>query len=184
MVREEIFERRKTISREEHKEFSDNIIDKVLESQAYKKAKTIMTFVSTPAEVNTHKFIEKAIKDGKVITVPITVAETKELKPSQIKSLDELEIGFYDILSPKKEFIRYVDPDQIDLVIVPGLGFEKSGYRVGYGGGYYDRFLSKLPNVIKLAIAFDLQILDEVPKEDFDIPVDYIYTEDRIIECK
>ncbi|HLR21125.1 MAG TPA: 5-formyltetrahydrofolate cyclo-ligase [Tissierellaceae bacterium] len=184
IIRKEILEERGKLDDKRHKQSSKKIIDSVLKSPYYKKSKILMVFVSTPDEIDTHRFIEQAIEDGKIVTVPITIPETKELKPSQITSLDELELGFYNILSPKEEFIRHIDPKEIDLVIVPGLGFDSSGYRVGYGGGYYDRFLSKLPNVIKLSIAFDFQILEKVPKDDFDIPVDYIFTEKRIVDCK
>lgn len=184
IIRKEILNKRKSLEENQHKIFSDNIINSILNSSHYKDAKTIMTFISFSDEVDTHDFIKKSIKIGKKIVVPITFPETKELKPSEVKDFNELELGYYDILTPKEEFIRYIDPREIDLVIVPGVAFDRSGYRVGYGGGYYDRFLSKLPNVVKIAIAFDLQIMDKVPREDFDIPVDYIFTETEIINCK
>ena len=107
-----------------------------------------------------------------------------EIKPSLLKSFKELEPGFFNILTPKKEFQRFIDPQEIDLVIVPGVAFKKDGYRVGYGGGYYDRFLSKIPDVPTIAIAFSLQMVDDLPSDSFDIPVDYIYTEESIIVCK
>jgi len=108
------------------------------------------------------------------------------MKPSIIKNFDELEPGYYNILTPKQEFIRYIDPSEIDLVIVPGAVFDREGYRVGYGGGYYDKFLSSKirKDISKIAIAFDLQIVDKVPREEHDISVDYIITEKEIIKCK
>lgn len=184
MIRDNILEKRGLLGRADHKKFSKAIINSIYESSYYKDADTIMTFISFSDEVDTHDFIKKSINNGKRIVVPITLPKTKELRPSHVKDFNELEPGFYNILTPKEEYVRYIDPKEIDLVIVPGVGFDPSGYRVGYGGGYYDRFLSKLPNVVKIAIAFDLQIIDKVPKEDFDIPVDYIITEKEVINCK
>lgn len=184
LIRKKMSRIRSNMDKNEHREKSKIIVEKLMKSKFYKESDTIMIYVSFRREIDTHEFIKKAIKDGKTILVPITIDKGKQLKPSHLKDFDELEIGFYNILTPKEEFVRYVDPKDIDLVIVPGLGFDKEGYRVGFGGGYYDRFLSNLDSAIKLSIAFDFQILDRVPREDFDIPVDYILTEKRIIEIK
>lgn len=184
LIRDEISNLRAKLDKNKHKEKSDTIIKKLMSSKFYRNSNTIMTYISFKDEIDTHEFIKKALIDGKTILVPITISKGKQLKPSQIKDFNELEIGFYNILTPKKEFIRYVNPKDIDLIIVPGLGFDKEGFRVGFGGGYYDRFLSHLDKVIKVSIAFDFQILDRLPREDFDIPVDYIYTEKRIIETR
>lgn len=183
-IRNEVLEKRGKLSKNDHKNFSKDINNSIYNSSYYKDAETIMTFVSFLDEVDTHEFIKESIANGKRIVVPITIPETKELRPSQVNDFSELEPGYYNILSPKEEFIRLVDPKEIDLVIVPGVAFDRSGYRVGYGGGYYDRFLSKIPNVVKIAIAFHLQLIDKAPKEHFDIPVDYIVTEKEVISCK
>lgn len=180
-IREKVLKERKNLGHPARKEFSKEITKKLLNSNYYKSAKTIMCFISFSDEVNTRDFIERAIEDGKNIVVPITFPETHELKPSLLKNLKELEPGFYNILTPKKEFQRFIDPKEIDLVVTPGVAFRKDGYRVGYGGGYYDRFLSKIPNTTTIAICFSAQIVDDLPVDSYDIPVDYIYTEDNII---
>lgn len=183
-LRKEILQKRAKISKEDNLIFSNIVANSIYEMKDYKNAKTIMCFISFANEIDTRKLIETAIKQGKTVVIPITIPETKELKVSQILDFSELEKGFYNILTPKEEFIRYIDPSTIDLVLVPGVVFAKNGYRIGYGGGYYDRFLSKLDNSIpKFAIGFDLQVVDEVPTESFDIPVDLIITEKRTINC-
>lgn len=182
-IRDQILDNRSKLGEISHKSYSETIINDLYESSFYKDAKIIMTFISFGHEVDTHNFIKKSLSHGKKIVVPITFPKTKEIKPSEIYSFDELEVGFYNILTPKDEFIRFIDPKDIDLAIVPGLAFDRDGYRVGYGGGYYDRFLSKYPDIVKLGIAFDLQLIDKVPKEDFDIAVDIIITEKEIINC-
>lgn len=182
-IRDHILDKRSNLGENNHNLLSHTIINKLYQSSLYGDAKTMMTFISFGDEVDTHGFIRKSLENGKRITVPITFPKTKELKPSEIFDFNELEIGFYNILTPKDEFIRFIDPKEIDLIIVPGVAFDRDGYRVGYGGGYYDRFLSKYPDAIKLGIAFDLQLIDKVPKEHFDIPVNFIFTENEIIHC-
>lgn len=182
-IRSHILDNRSKLGKIQHKIFSETIINQIYESSFYKDAKTIMTFISFGDEVDTHDFIKRSMKDHKKVVVPITFPKTKEIKPSEILDFDELEIGFYNILTPKEEFIRWIDPKDIDLAIVPGIAFDRHGYRVGYGGGYYDRFLSKYSDIIKVGIAFDLQLIHSVPKEEFDIPVDIIITEKEIIPC-
>lgn len=184
ILRHQVLENRSKLGSQKHKEFSNIILNSILNSLYYKNAKTIMTFISFMDEVDTHEFIKKSIEDGKDIVVPITIPETKELKLSLVKNFDELETGYYNILTPKEEFLRFIDPQLVDLIIVPGVVFDRYGFRVGYGGGYYDRFLAKIEKrVPKIAIAFDIQIIDKVPREYYDIPVDYIYTEKEIIHC-
>ncbi len=184
IIRDQILGNKSKIDNISLESYSDSIIGKLYNTEYYKTAKTIMTFISFGAEVNTHDFIKMSIKNNKRIVVPITVPSTRELKLSEVLDFNELEIGFYDILTPKEEFIRYVDPSEVDLIIVPGVAFDMEGYRIGYGGGYYDRFLSKLDHITKISLALDMQLIDNVPREDFDIPVDYIITENQIIKCK
>lgn len=182
-IRSLILDKKSKLGRKDHELFSNIITEKILGSYLYKKSNTIMTFISFSNEVNTHNLIKESISNKKRIIVPITFPKTKEIRPSEISNFDELEIGFYNILTPKKEFVRLINPMEIELTIVPGLAFDRNGYRIGYGGGYYDRFLSLYPDIIKIGIAFDLQIVDSLPREEFDIPVDFIVTEKEIIKC-
>lgn len=184
LIREDILEKRKELGQEKRDIYSKQILEKILTSSYYMNAKTIMCFISFSDEVDTHEFIRRAISDGKRIVVPITFPKTHELKPSKVESFSELEPGFYNILTPKKEFERFIDPQEIDLVITPGVAFRRDGYRIGYGGGYYDRFLSKIPETTTIAICFGVQIVDDLPTDHYDIPVDFIYTEENIIDTK
>lgn len=183
-LRTNILEKRSLLNKKEIKDKSQSIMNSLLNLDAYKNAQRIMTFVSMEKEVDTHPLIQQIISHNKSVVVPITVNKTKELLLSDLFSLSELEIGDYDIEIPKTEFTRLVDPKTVDLILVPGLAFAKDGHRVGYGGGYYDRFLEKIDkSVPKIGIAFDLQIVDKVPVEPFDIGVDLIITEKRILNC-
>lgn len=183
IIREQILNNKEELDKNCLKSYSDSIINKLYNTDYYKNAKTIMTFISFGAEVDTHEFIKDSISKGKRIVVPITIAASKELRLSEVFNFEELEIGFYNILTPKEEFIRYVDSSEVDLIIVPGVAFDRNGYRIGYGGGYYDRFLSKLDHITKISLAFDMQLIPKVPHENFDIPVNYIITEKELIKC-
>ena len=184
-LRKEMLKKRSKLSIDERNIYSKTIANLLYETNFYKNAETIMAFINFGSEINTRYIIEDSIELGKDIVIPITVPETKELRISKLLDYSELEIGHYNILTPKKEYLRYIDPSSIDLVLVPGLIFAKDGYRVGYGGGYYDRFLSKLnPNVPKIGIGFDLQVKERVPTDQYDIPVDYILTEKGLVEIR
>ncbi|MCQ4923520.1 5-formyltetrahydrofolate cyclo-ligase [Tissierella carlieri] len=184
ILREKVLQKRADLSPKSIIEYSDIIAEKLYKMDSYKEAKTIMSFISFDSEVNTHEIIKRSISHNKSIVVPITIPKTKELKVSEVLDFSELELGYYNILTPKKEYIRFIDPSTIDLILVPGVVFARNGYRVGYGGGYYDRFLSKFEKKVdKIGLAFDLQVTDEVPTDSFDIPVDLIITEKEIINC-
>ncbi len=164
---------------------SEKIANILYENDHFINAKRIMSFVSSQTEVNTHDIIKHSISIGKSVTVPFTHHHPRHMKASEIFDMAELEIGYYNILAPKKEFHRFVDNRTLDLILVPGVALATNGYRVGYGGGYYDRFMTDLrPDTLKIALVFDLQIVDKVPIDDFDIPVDYIITEKELIKCK
>lgn len=185
-LRREILTKRATLGRIGNFSLSKDVINTLKDSDYYKNANTIMSFISFGSEIDTHEFIKESIKEGKKIVVPVTFHVTREMKPSLVLDFNELEPGYFNILTPKKEFIRYIDSMEIDLVIVPGAVFDRDGYRVGYGGGFYDRFLSSKirKDTTKIAIAFDLQIVEKVPVEEFDIPVDFIITEKEFIDCR
>ena len=135
IIRREILVKRAKLGKENHIMLTNEIISKLKDTIYYKTAKTIMTFISFGSEIDTHKFIKSGIKEGKTIVVPVTFHENRVMKPSRVLDFDEFEPGYFNILTPKEEFIRYIDPSEIDLIIVPGAVFDRDGYRVGYGGG-------------------------------------------------
>lgn len=185
LLRKKVLKKRKEMVKEEILSKSNKITKLFLESYLYNNVSSIMAYIDFRNEVHTEDLIRKSLDNNIKIIIPLSVVETRELILSQLINYDEeLSAGTYGILEPKKEYIRKVSPSDIDLVIVPGVAFDERGYRIGYGGGYYDRFLSKLkPCVPKIALAFDLQIVDNAYEDKHDIPVDYIITETRIIKC-
>ncbi len=184
LLRKKILRERAKIPLSTRENYSERINKLIKSTSYYKNSKTIMVFLSFNHEVDTHKFIKDAISEGKRIVVPISIHETRELIPSELKDFNELEIGYFNILTPKEEFIRPVAKEEIELIIVPGIVFDSHGFRIGYGGGYYDRFLSDIAKKVpKIAIGFSMQLIEQVPRESFDIPVDMIVTEKGSMPC-
>lgn len=179
VVRKEIIGLRDQMSKEEHREKSARIKDLLFSLDSFKEAKNIFLFISFGSEIDTHPIIEDALKMGKHIGVPVTDNKTKTMRVSRIKDFNkDLEIGNYNILEPRKESYDFMDPNEIDLILVPGLAFDREGYRVGYGGGFYDRFFSKITgDTKKIGLFFDLQEIQKCPINEFDIPLDYIISE-------
>ncbi|KNF09167.1 5-formyltetrahydrofolate cyclo-ligase [Gottschalkia purinilytica] len=185
-LRKEILSQRKAMSLEEVNKKSDQVTDLLLSSEYYKNAKNIMAYIDFRNEVKTERLIKTALKDKKNIIIPISVVETRQLILSQLLDYDnELESGTYGILEPKKEFIREVEPSCIDLVLIPGVAFDRRGFRIGYGAGYYDRFLEKVDkSAPKIALSFELQMVSNAFEGPHDFPVDSIITENEVIICK
>ncbi len=137
---------------------------KLLKEELFKKAACVCFYVSLPREVDTSAMIEDALAMGKRVVVPLSDLENKEIKLYQIKGRSGLT--------------RSVTMEEVDCVIVPGLAFDKRNNRVGRGGGFYDRFLWQFRSEIpKIGLAFSFQVVQEVPHESHDVPLDLILTD-------
>lgn len=174
---------RSKIAPEERNIKSEEIFSRLLSLESFKKAKTVMVYMDFGSEVFTDSIIEYMLKNDIIPVVPICQSETKTLKLSQIKDLkNDCQVGFYNIREPKEEFIRNIDVSEVDFVIVPGVAFSEDKFRLGYGGGYYDRFIETLrDDAVTCAVAFEEQIYDKVPVQSHDKQMDFIVTEKRLI---
>jgi len=149
----------------------------------YQQANNILFYVSYGNEVHTHHLIQQALENGRTICVPITDVKTRTLHIAQLTLWADLIPGTYGILEPKKDKQRVVSLDQIALIIVPAVAFDRKGNRLGHGKGYYDWLISQIPNVYSIGLAFGFQIVDKILVEPKDRTVDLIITEHDIIEC-
>jgi len=172
-IRQELLKKREELRWNEVIEKSNEIISKLTSLNVFKKAEKIMSYISFDNEVYTHSFIKEYMKKKK-IAVP--VIDGNDIILSYIREWD-LKKGKYGILEPKN--VEYVEPAQIELAIIPGIAFDIHGNRIGYGKGYFDRLLTKM-RAIKIALAFDFQVLDELPAAEHDVKMDAIITEKRI----
>jgi 5-formyltetrahydrofolate cyclo-ligase len=166
---------RSSLSETEVEKKSKIIIESLFSLDEFKSAHTIMFYVDTKKEVMTRQAITGALNMDKRVVVPKVVDHG--MIAVEIDSLIRLKPGRLGIYEPIEN--NEMPVEQIDLVVVPGVVFDKRGFRIGYGGGYYDRFLPSLrPDARKVAIAYDIQLIDKLSTEDHDIRVDIIITEE------
>ena len=179
-LKESILGKRNSLSQEEILEKSNKIKNSMHQLEQYKKSRSIMYFVSFRSEVYTHVMIKDALKN-KTVIIPKVLQH--EIVPSVIIDFDNLvPSASVGILEPMD--VMRIAYKNIDLVLVPGIVFDHEGHRIGYGFGYYDKFLAKIPKAIKIGLAFEFQVVDKIPNEIHDVPVDLIVTEERIVECR
>ena len=148
------------------------ILRKFFTTKELKSAKTILFYVAFDGEVETLDMIKRAYAKGKKVAVPTILKDKKMIIPTLISNGEELELGPYGIKHPKHNPSSWLKAEDLDLVVVPGVAFDKRRHRLGRGAGYYDRFLASLPkDVPTVGLAFDFQIVDVLPHQEHDIPV-------------
>ncbi len=172
---------RSEIPLEKKKEMDKAIQNHLFNWELYKKSKHIFCFISFRSEIDTIPIIKRVLEDNKIISVPKIDRKKREMKAYYINDISNktLKPGEYGILEPT-ENCEEADYKTIDLIIAPGLAFTLKGERLGYGGGYYDRFLSKHPGIPVCALTYDCLLLDFLPVKKNDINVDYLITESGI----
>jgi 5-formyltetrahydrofolate cyclo-ligase len=177
--RKQVIESRKNKDSEFISINSQIITEKLLSMDCIQQASTIMLYLDFNNEVKTDQLITKLISLRKTVTSPVTIKDERKLIPYEITNLKEgINIGAYGIREPNKYISNEIDVKNIDVLIVPAVAYDKNCYRLGYGGGYYDRFIERLrDDAITIGIAFDLQLFDSIPKEEHDAQLNYIITE-------
>ncbi|RPK15743.1 5-formyltetrahydrofolate cyclo-ligase [Priestia endophytica] len=172
----------KEMSLLERKEMNKEILSRVENTREWKEARTIGITLSLPFEVETRDIIEKAWGEGKRVAVPKCFPQTHKMEFYQLSSFTELETVQFGIEEPLITAEK-IAKEELDVIFVPGVIFAKNGYRVGFGGGYYDRYLQNYRGK-KISIAFHIQIADFVPIESHDIPVGKIITNQEVLICE
>jgi len=176
IIRKETFDRLRAQPPEERLRKSRAIKEKLFLEPGFKKAKVVMLYASRDEEVSTWDIIEEALAEGKKVALPRCVSQT-EVIPKEITDRDtDLEKGTYSIYEPRASQ-RDVKIEEIDLVVVPGVAYDRENNRIGRGKGFYDRFLKTLaPRTATIGLAFDFQILQKLPQDSHDIPVSKVIT--------
>ena len=169
-LRAMIRERKRAMTPEEINSRSEKLMELFLRSEAYKTAKTIYGYLPYNQEVRTVPMLEQALKDSKRVAVPKCYGD--EMKFLFMDDLSKVEKGYAGIPEPIAD--EPVADDETALVLMPGMAFDPQGHRIGYGGGFYDKFLAQEPNHPTLALCYDFQVLPHLETEEFDIPVDCV----------
>ena len=162
---------------------SSRISQRLFNLQEFEDARTISIYLHIGSEVRTREILAWCIAQAKRVIIPVTNRMNRRLIFSELTAPEkELEIGNFGILEPKTEFLRPVPLEEAEVALVPGIAWDLRGYRIGYGGGYYDRSINSLHNhVLTVGLGYEFQIVREVPTTRYDRPVDKIVTERRVI---
>lgn len=181
-IRSAFLQARRALARDEAAAKSAAVRAALQALSEFQRADAYLCYVaSTDNEVDTKPLIEGLLAEGKTVLVPIANAD-RTLSWSLLWSLSELAAGRFGILEPVPVFGRITQPPVHALVLVPGIAFSRKGHRIGYGGGYFDRFLQTHEG-LKIGLAYDLQITDIIDPAPHDVPVDMVVTESQVYCC-
>ena len=173
-LRKQVLQEMKAISQEQKQFIDQTLTERLLHHPFYQEAKVIATYLSFPHEFQTQELIEQALKDGKKVLIPKTYPKGR--MDFVVYDPQQLVKTSFGLLEPQGD-LEVVDASQIDLIHVPGLAFTREGYRIGYGGGYYDRYLEQFSGHT-LSTVYHHQVQDFIP-ENHDIPVQEVLIDER-----
>ncbi len=184
-IRAETLRKRENLSPTEHARHSRQIGTHVIEwiQRSEKSEKeccfdAVMVYFSMKSEVGTHELIESFFNQGREIIAPVLDTKSGQLIPRCIQNLEkDLVEHPYGILEPN-ENCPIFPPDKLQLIIVPGTAFDSNGYRLGYGKGFYDRFLPTCPNAVTIGITFQVQLVDDTYPQPWDVPMQHVFSEE------
>lgn len=184
-LRKMFLDRRSQLTVEEHREKSQAVQQRVMALGPFQGSRSLAIYSSFKGEVETGSILEEGLRMGKEVFLPVVKEGQARLAFVAVRTKEELIPGRYGILVPPWEPGRIKPVEEIELILVPGLAFDMSGRRLGYGGGYYDRTLHGLnQSPARMALAFDFQMVEELPGGPADAKVAWIVTEKRVVEIK
>jgi 5-formyltetrahydrofolate cyclo-ligase len=169
-LRKQIREQKQAMTPEQIESASDKLVQMFLETELYAQAKTIYGYLPYNQEVRTELILEQALADGKRVAVPKVYGDG--MKFIYLSDLKQVAPGYAGIPEPVADGPLGDDPTA--LVLMPGMAFDKEGHRIGYGGGFYDKFLATEPGHPTIALCYEFQMVEQLPTEEFDIPVDCV----------
>ncbi|MBS4199670.1 5-formyltetrahydrofolate cyclo-ligase [Bacillus sp. FJAT-49732] len=179
-IRKKYKEKLKSLDRITYEHQSYTIANKLFQTNEWKNAEMIGITVSHFPEVDTWQLIRRGWEEGKKIVIPKCYPSDKKMEFRQITAFDQMVTVFFGLFEPIETKTMMAEKKEIDLLLVPGLVFNRQGYRIGFGGGYYDRFLTEF-NGNTISLCFSMQISENIPIENHDIPVNKIITENEMI---
>lgn len=174
LLRKELRQRLAAQKPAEREEQSRKILKQLFDHPRFQKAGSVFFYVAQRWEVETRPILDKVQERGKRAFVPRIDPTKKLIQMIEIRSLDELCPGSYGILEPSHDIKRLGDPKSLDLAVIPGVGFDRQGGRLGRGEGYFDRFLSEALRTYKIGLAFECQVVEHIPREAHDARVDEV----------
>jgi 5-formyltetrahydrofolate cyclo-ligase len=182
-IRRNTVARRDALTKKQHAEKSGAIMERLFEFANFLESRIVLFYLSHKSEVDTEPMIRKALALEKIVALPMIDAEKRGIVPFKVDNLDsDTGPGYRGIREPKPELCKEIPVPQVNLAIIPGIAFDVRGGRIGYGTGFYDRFIADLDMTTrKVALAFECQIVPQIPMEPHDRYTDIIITEERIV---
>jgi len=181
LIRKTALRHRRELSALEKSQAESIMLESLFNWEIFKNAGVIHIFISKPDEPDTKPIIEHCWSSRKKIVVPVVLPDTFDLFHTEINSFDDLVSGMHGTQEPSPERLKKINPESFDLVIVPGVAFDRQGGRLGHGKGYYDRFL-EITSAFRLGLTFNCQLLEKIPTELHDVPMNGILSESGIVE--
>ncbi len=181
-IRQKMLALRRALSASEKEERSRALTGNLISLKAYQEAKRILTYLAMPGEADLDSLIRKALADGKEVYVPVCLA-ARQMEAGRLLDMEHFVKGPYGLRDLPKGYST-ISPEEIDLVLVPGVAGSPDGTRLGMGAGYYDRYLSKVPYEKRVLVLWDFQVVEELPSEPFDQFMAAIVTDTDIIITK
>lgn len=163
--------------------WSKQIADNFGSWEIYQRVESVMFYLAMPDEVQTEQLIKNTLRLGKQVCVPLLGKKYGEMTAAEITSLDELIVGKFGLKMPNPKTTSLILPSSIQMVVVPAVAFDRNGNRLGLGAGYYDRFLTEAGNSVLIGMAWQCQLVNQLPAEEHDIKMHYLMTENGLIKC-
>ena len=180
-IRQNMMLMRSALTTEEREKYSEEVLKILIQLENFKKARAIASFVDFRNEVSMAPINDYILEANKALFLPYIDMATKTMTFHKVNDLSELNLSKFGILEPNPSIHERIDINTIDLVLTPGVAFDHTGHRLGYGGGFYDRFFEKLnQSVPRIGIAFSLQQIDKIPLEEHDLPLTGLITEEGL----
>lgn len=185
-LRQSIIAGRAALPEELHQRLSRKIAARLLQMEIYRSARTVLGYMHFGAEFVSEPWLRQALHDGKALLLPRVNAAARELELYRVTDLaTQLAPGAYGIREPVPERCVAAVPEDADFILLPGVAFGRNGARLGYGGGYYDKLLARLPHRPALvAAAFAMQLAEDIPMQVTDRKIDWLVTENETIDCR
>ena len=184
-IRQDMRRKRDAMTLDDVLNSSRAIEDRLFANKEFSACQNVLFFLSFGNEVRTDEIIMRSLNDRNKVYVPRLIKRERRIELCEITDMDqEFELGSYDIRELSRKNSKVVSPANVDAVIAPGLAFDRSGARIGYGGGYFDWLFKQLPEgALRLGVAYDFQVVDSIPQDSWDEKVQTIITENDTISC-
>lgn len=184
-LRRDFLKKRRSLSSREAEEKGRLALAHLLHFLPYRRADVVMCYAAMKDEVQTRQIMEQTLALQKNLCIPYVRDKAAGwMDATAVGCMEDLTRGAFDILTVRAEWRVLVEPQSIALILIPGVAFDFAGHRLGMGAGFYDRFLSRAQHAVKVGLAFACQMAEKVPFMPHDCPMDYVITEEGIINCK